>query len=562
MGQSYLFCVVQCLLLPILLRSAPLVKPVHFKHHNNEEMYNVMKDYSKAFLGITRLYSIGHSEEGRELMVLEISDNPGVHEPGEPEFKYIGNMHGNEVTGRETLLHLIAYLCTNYGTDSVVTKLVDSTRIHIMPSMNPDGYTRAHIGDRSGVTGRANSKGVDLNRNFPDRFGRTEKHRAAETRAVMEWIKNYPFVLSANLHNGALVANYPYDNSESRVSVYTISPDDTTFRQLALAYSMANPRMKLGEPCPGDISGFKNGITNGAAWYSVDGGMQDYNYLHSNCFEITVEQGCFKFPYDSHLEDIWNENKRSLIEFMKQVHRGIRGFVLDSQGRPISGAEVKMVGIQHTVKSVVDGDYWRIIAPGHYTLQVSASGYQTYSAEVTVPSAGAVDVNVTLYHDGESPHTIPPQAKIQSSDAEPIAHSGGSISGHSSSSSSGNPSHDSFSVEIAGGDDVPDKNNTLRIRVTANPKAVIVASIWLLVIICLLVAAIIALSVVIVVQMRKGRPIRKGFAPVPLDETPIINGRSKVERGYFTNGGDLSTDEEEVVGDFSGQLVRSPLPKS
>ena len=56
--------------------------------------------------------------------------------------------------------------------------------------------------------------------------------------------------------------------------------------------------------------------------------------------------------------------------------------------------------------------------------------------------------------------------------------------------------------------------------------------------------------------------MRKGFAPVPLDEDPITNGRSKLERGYFTNGGDLSTDEEEVVGDFSGNLVRAPQQHS
>ena len=135
-----------------------------FQHHNYDQMTKLLKAYAEKYPSITRLYSIGTSTEGRELWVMEITDLPGKHEPGEPEFKYIGNMHGNEVVSREILLLLVQHLVESYGKDKDITKIVDSTRIHIMPSMNPDGFERAVPGECGGVGGRTNVAGIDLNR--------------------------------------------------------------------------------------------------------------------------------------------------------------------------------------------------------------------------------------------------------------------------------------------------------------------------------------------------------------------------------------------------------------
>ncbi|XP_067884105.1 probable carboxypeptidase X1 isoform X2 [Heterodontus francisci] len=381
-----------------------------FKHHNYEDLRRVMRDIRRQCPNITRTYSIGKSYQGLKIYVMEISDNPGVHELGEPEFRYVAGMHGNEVLGREILVFLMQYLCQQYlKRNPRVVKLVDSTRIHLLPSMNPDGYELAYTkgSELSGWTlGRWNMQGYDLNHNFADLnsilWNAEEEYEdpslirnhfipipahykwpnasvAPETRAVISWMRKIPFVLSANLHGGDMVVCYPFDMAwtDWRDGEVTPTADDDVFRWLSFVYASSHRAMAQNNRrlCHGDNFIQHGNIINGAKWHIVPGSMNDFSYLHTNCFEITVELSCDKYPHQSQLPEEWENNKESLLLYMEQVHRGIKGVVRDRESNGINGAIIAVNGINHDIRTAADGDYWRLLNPGHYEITAKAEGF-------------------------------------------------------------------------------------------------------------------------------------------------------------------------------------------
>ncbi|XP_006894247.1 PREDICTED: probable carboxypeptidase X1 isoform X1 [Elephantulus edwardii] len=394
--------------------------PLDFRHHNYKDMRKLMKEVNEQCPNITRVYNIGKSHQGLKLYVMEMSDNPGEHELMEPEVRYVAGMHGNEVLGRELLLLLMQFLCREYLRGNPrVTRLLTEMRLHLLPSMNPDGYELAYQrgSELAGwVDGRWNYQGIDLNHNFADLntplwtaeddglvphtvanhhlplpayYTLPNATVAPETRAVIEWMKRIPFVLSANLHGGELVVSYPYDMTRTPWAAreLTPTPDDAVFRWLSTVYADTNRVMQNPErrACHNQDFALGGNIINGADWHTVPGSMNDFSYLHTNCFEVTIELSCDKFPHESELPQEWENNKDALLTYLEQVRMAIVGVVRDKDTEQgIADAVISVEGINHDVTTAWDGDYWRLLTPGDYTVTASAEGYHSVTRNCRV----------------------------------------------------------------------------------------------------------------------------------------------------------------------------------
>lgn len=301
---------------------------------------------------IMKLISIGKSVKGLDLWVVKISDNVTVDEV-EPEFKYISSMHGDEITGRELTVSLIEEIAQKYGSDKEITELVNNSEIYIMPSMNPDG---------SELKQRANAKGSDLNRNFPDMTRDRESSptgRQVETQLLMKFQAGRQFALSANFHGGTIVMNYPWD------STYDRHPMDAFVQELATIYAEENPEMIRSTE-------FKGGITNGADWYVVKGGMQDWSYVWHNDLQLTVELSHEKWPDYSEIPDFYKSNRDAMISYMKQVHRGA-GFKLSQKNTSGTVAVKQISPVAKSLGSFAfkGSEFYKVMPEGDYEFTIT-----------------------------------------------------------------------------------------------------------------------------------------------------------------------------------------------
>lgn len=352
-----------------------------------EAYEEMMFDFAQNHPDKCEIITLGTLSSNRKILVAHI--NNGVSD-GKPKFLYTSTIHGDETTGYIMMLRLIDYLLENQ-TLPEVQNVLDNIDLFVCPNTNPDGTYHGGNNTVNGAT-RANAQGIDMNRNFPDMNDGPHPDGnpyATETEWLMDFAQNYQFTMAANYHGGAEVMNYPWDNETD------LHVDDAWWQLVSREYADLCHQVN-----PNYMTFMNNGITNGAQWYMIGGGRQDYmNYYHK-CREVTIECSDTKCPSGSQLPNFWNINKNSIFAYMNQCLYGIHGVVTDmNTGAPVS-ATISISNHDNDY-SVVEsqmpaGDFHRPIKGGTYNVVVTANGYYPFQQTVTVADGQTVVLNVAL----------------------------------------------------------------------------------------------------------------------------------------------------------------------
>jgi hypothetical protein len=395
----------------ILIHDVVSQCPVASAYMNDVERSAFAASLVSSFPTLVSRFSIGKSQQNRSIEGIKISDSNDPVGELEPAIKFVANIHGNEVVGNHLVAQFACHLLTQYtNNNQTIRALVDSTEIYLVLSFNPDGFA---------TNQRTTTSFVDLNRAFPDNFvdpDDTCDGRPIEVCAMMNWLRANQFVLSAHFHGGALVVNYPRDGRPDggEQSQAVVSEDDALFQSIARTYADRNPAILSSAEFPST-----RGITNGATWYPIYGGVQDYCYIWHDHYDFTIEVSLEKHPAGASLPGFWAQNRDSMIAFSQRAHGGIKGVVLDNvSGTPIVGATVRVVGTGRDSRTrTARGSFFRLLLPGTYTVQFWAPGYNMASiASVVVTASGSTQMApVRLMRNG-SPIALTSTTTMSTSD--------------------------------------------------------------------------------------------------------------------------------------------------
>lgn len=262
---------------------------------------------------IAELRVIGQTTFGQDITAVRVTENVDrVRDGKRPTTVYVGAQHAREWITPEMVRRLLDHVLTSYGSDPRITDIVDTTELWFIPVANPDGYDftfeegqrlwRKNLRDNDGNGVITVGDGVDLNRNFPTRWGydnegsspipASETYRGPapasepETQAMDDLFADLTPEFLVNYHSAAELLLYGIG-----WQVATPSPDDVIYE--AMAGDDATPAVPGYDP---DIS---------AELYTTNGDTDSHMQEAYGTLGFTPEMATCEAASDSVPDDQW-----------------------------------------------------------------------------------------------------------------------------------------------------------------------------------------------------------------------------------------------------------------
>ena len=221
-------------------------------YHTYDSMVTELNNLEVAYPLIAKVYDLGDSVQGRDILAMKISDNVEQNESGETEIMIAGNHHAREIMTVEVPISMIKFLLDMYGKDASVKAVIDSHELWFVPMVNPDGHVIVENGDMwwrknardNNDDGIINSDdGVDLNRNYgytwgyddsgsssdpySSKYRGTSEFSEPETQAIRDLVldKDFDYILDYHSSGGYIL--YPWGH------IRDLTPDNEEFSNLA-----------------------------------------------------------------------------------------------------------------------------------------------------------------------------------------------------------------------------------------------------------------------------------------------------------------------------------------
>jgi len=230
---------------------------------NYWEMRDTLLRLAALHPEIARVDTTMRSHQDRAIWCLKVSDNAGRAE-GEPQVFFNGATHAREPMSTHICVAYASLLCQGYGSDPLITWLVDNREVFFVPVMNPDGYVYNSDSGGTSSNWRKNRRviqspyvGVDLNRNYGYRWGydnsgsspnpSSETYRGPhrfsepEVEAVHQFMRQHRFRAQIDFHTYGQYNMYPWAYAGDA------PPEPELLREVVDTFQMNNGYSRTGQ---------------------------------------------------------------------------------------------------------------------------------------------------------------------------------------------------------------------------------------------------------------------------------------------------------------------------